>query len=338
MSTIASYPKIYNIGHPAVAQLFDEPVDVQEKVDGSQFSFGLINGELICRSKGKQFYPNACDGLFVNACEYVKRIAGILPEGYVFRCEYLQKPKHNTLAYDRTPKNFLMLFDMTYGVEMYCGYETLSAWSNTLEIELVPQFFSGHVESVEQIKHILESKSVLGGQKVEGIVCKSRTLYGRDSKALMGKYVSESFREIARCSWKVRNPSWSDFFDGLVIRYRTPARFEKAAQHMRDKGELTGAMQDIGPLIKELHADTWDECADEIAVKCLEYCKRDFLRKISRGLAEWYKERLLNEQFTTNSATALDQVPIRPGSLVRPVAGEVPIREELDCLAQDGNE
>jgi len=49
-----SYPKVYNLGHAAIVHLFDEPVTVEEKVDGSQFSFALIDGELSARSKGKE--------------------------------------------------------------------------------------------------------------------------------------------------------------------------------------------------------------------------------------------------------------------------------------------
>ena len=41
-----SYGKIFNLGHKETEALFDGPVVVEEKIDGSQFSFGSINGEL----------------------------------------------------------------------------------------------------------------------------------------------------------------------------------------------------------------------------------------------------------------------------------------------------
>lgn len=52
---IRSYPKVYNLGHKAIVELFDDEVTVEEKIDGSQFSFGLVKGEdnkykLQCRS------------------------------------------------------------------------------------------------------------------------------------------------------------------------------------------------------------------------------------------------------------------------------------------------
>jgi ATP-dependent RNA circularization protein (DNA/RNA ligase family) len=38
---ILSYPSIYALGHRAIRELFDGPVVVEEKIDGSQFSFGV---------------------------------------------------------------------------------------------------------------------------------------------------------------------------------------------------------------------------------------------------------------------------------------------------------
>jgi hypothetical protein len=40
MSSWHSYSSIYALGHKALAELFMEPVLIEEKVDGSQFSFG----------------------------------------------------------------------------------------------------------------------------------------------------------------------------------------------------------------------------------------------------------------------------------------------------------
>ena len=54
MEQINSYPSVMQIGHKMIADIFSGEVIVEEKIDGSQFSFGVINGELTCRSKGKQ--------------------------------------------------------------------------------------------------------------------------------------------------------------------------------------------------------------------------------------------------------------------------------------------
>jgi hypothetical protein len=74
---------------------------VEEKVDGSQFSFGRFGGELRVRSKGRQFDPDAADKLFASAVAHVAQLD--LRDGYTYRGEVLSKPKHNVLAYGRVP-------------------------------------------------------------------------------------------------------------------------------------------------------------------------------------------------------------------------------------------
>ena len=37
-----SYPKIYNLGHKYLEELFLDDVLIEEKIDGSQISFGVI--------------------------------------------------------------------------------------------------------------------------------------------------------------------------------------------------------------------------------------------------------------------------------------------------------
>src|SRR6267142_6345300 len=109
---IPSYPKIYNLGHAAILDLLDGDVVVEEKVDGSQFSFGLLYDtrplvepafRLFFRSKEAIIEPEAPPKMFARGVEAVKAIAHLLTPGFVYRGEYLQKPKHNVLAYDRIP-------------------------------------------------------------------------------------------------------------------------------------------------------------------------------------------------------------------------------------------
>ena len=124
---IYSYPSVFAIGHSAITGIFDDPVLVEEKIDGSQLSFQLAvcdseTLELLCRSKGKQLVLDAPEKMFTRAVETVKEIAPILREGWIYRCEYLEKPKHNVLAYDRVPNKHLIGFDICTGLETYLPY------------------------------------------------------------------------------------------------------------------------------------------------------------------------------------------------------------------------
>src|SRR3954465_2218887 len=111
MSVLPSYTKILTFGHAYVRDILEGEVVIQEKVDGSQISFGLdLTGELHIRSKGAGLITDAPEKMFQAGVAAIKAIADQLPLGWVFRGEYLAKPKHNTLAYDRVPKNHIVLW------------------------------------------------------------------------------------------------------------------------------------------------------------------------------------------------------------------------------------
>lgn len=89
MKHIHSYPKVYSLGHPAIAELLDGPAVVEEKVDGSQFTFGIIDGELTLRSKGQDIHPDAPEKMFSLAVQSVQERLGHLTPGYIYRTEFL---------------------------------------------------------------------------------------------------------------------------------------------------------------------------------------------------------------------------------------------------------
>lgn len=296
-----SYPSIYNFGHRAVASLLTGPVYVQEKVDGSQFSFGLeADGTVLTRSKGATVYLETADKLFKAAVEYVHSIKDKLTPGYTYRGEVLCRPKHNTLAYDRVPNHNVVLFDInTAGEEQYLCYDDVVFEAKRLDLEVVPLIYAGMVSSAEQLKGYLETQSFLGGQKVEGVVVKpvGYNLFGVDKKALFGKYVSEAFKEIHGGEWRKNNPSQSDVIEKVAMLYKTPARWQKSVQHLREAGKITDSPQDIGGLMKEVNLDVLKECESEIKEELFKQAWPKISRIITAGLPEWYKKELLDKQF-----------------------------------------
>jgi hypothetical protein len=114
---------------------------------------------------------------------------------------------------------------------------------------------------------------------------------------MMGKYVSESFKEVHRHNWKQDNPTTGDILLRLVEEYKTPARWNKAIQHLKENGTLLNDPADIGPLMKEINEDILKECRDEIKEKLFEYAWRHISRNLTRGFPEFYKQKLLESQF-----------------------------------------
>lgn len=298
---IGSYPSIFAFGHPAVATLTHGPVIVQEKVDGSQFSFGVtLDGEIVARSKGKDLVIDAPEKMFERAIESVRERSALLRPGWIYRGEYLQKPKHNTLAYERTPVGNVILFDVTADDSTYLSCDDVALEARRIGLEHVPTLYRGMLESSDKLRELLDNVSVLGGQKIEGVVVKPMAYdrYGVDKKVLMAKYVSEAFKEIHGGEWKKANPTKGDVLDDLVASLRTPARYNKAIQHMRDDGTLTDSPKDIGPLLKVVQSDVRKECEDHVKEKLFQWAWPHIQRGVVAGFPEWYKNELLDKQFS----------------------------------------
>ena len=299
MDSWHSYPSVYAMGHRAVRDILSGPVTVQEKIDGSQFSFGFFPGgdaePLRARSKGAQLNVLAPEKMFARAVEVIRALP--LHEGWTYRGEYLAKPKHNALAYDRVPAGHVILFDINVGHEDYLPYDAVREEAERLGLEAVPRLHEGVVADIEVFRELLSRTSVLGGQPVEGVVVKNYALYGPDKKVLMAKYVSERFKEVHAAEWRLSNPAAGDVVQALVATYRTPARWQKAVQHLREAGALEQSPRDIGALFREVPADVRRELEGEIKERLFAWAWPKVSRGITAGLAEWYKDELLRQQF-----------------------------------------
>lgn len=297
---IPSYSSIFALGHKAISALTTVPVIVEEKVDGSQFSFAVLEGEVCARSKGADLHLDAPEKMFTKGVETLRELAPNLRPGWIYRGEFLAKPKHNALAYSRAPEKNVIIFDIDDGRGTFLSYEEKKAEATRVGLETVPLLFSGMLDP-SILQDLLQTVSILGGQKIEGLVVKPAdySLFGPDKKVLMGKFVSEAFKEVHAGEWRKANPTSSDIIQQLVLTYRTPARWAKAVQHLREAGTLEGSLRDIGALIKEVARDVEKEEQAEIRDRLYKWAWDHIRRGIVAGLPEWYKGELLLEQFRT---------------------------------------
>lgn len=309
MDSFTSYPKILTVGHGGLAGFFDRPVVLEEKVDGSQFSMGVSEeGELKVRSKGAQLNPDAPEKMFGAAVETAKRLAPLMVPGWTYRGEYLARPKHNTLAYERIPAQHVILFDINTGRESYLSHEDKAAEAERLGLECVPVIHRGMISSADEFRAFLETVSVLGGQKIEGVVAKQERveLFGADGKALVAKFVSEAFKEAHAHAWRETSPKSGDILERLQQAYCSQARWQKAVQRLAESGRLEGSPRDIGAIMREVWPDIEAEEAGAIKEALYKWAAPHIARAAVRGLPEWYKDKLLRDQF--ESAEAVEEV------------------------------
>lgn len=297
--TLSSYGKIYQVGHREVRDVFKHRVVIEEKIDGSQISFGVIDGELFARSKNVMLDIESPDGMFTDAILSIIDRKDLLTPGYTYRGEYLQRPKHNTLKYENIPVNNIIIFDIDRGIQDYMDPMEKEVESSRIGLECVPVFFDGEIGSLEQMTGLLDRKSILGGCTIEGFVVKCYGHYGADKKTLMCKYVSEAFKETNKKNWKVTKHA--EVKSTIGDRYRTNARWDKAVQFLKESGELTDSPKDIGNLMKRVKQDVLEECKDEIAEELFNWAWKDIQCRLTTGLPQWYKEKLASLSFTEQS-------------------------------------
>jgi hypothetical protein len=309
MSELSSYGKVYVVGHKDIADLLNGEIVVEEKIDGSQFSFSFIRTpdgpDLRCRSNGQQLPmivergENGINCVTTTEKMFHKAVVAAAARyttarpDWVYRCEYLQSPKHNTLAYERTPTDNIILFDVMTGPETFLSPLDKAEEAARLGLECVPCYYQGSVNEwvMNSFAEYLKKQSILGGP-VEGIVIKNYNRFTFDGKLAKGKIVTEAFKEQHRDAWKISNPGAKDFVQALASSMRTEARWRKAVQHLKEAGKWEGSPRDIGPLMKNVHTDIDTEDADQIAQALLKHFLPQIKRAVCAGLPEWYKKEI----------------------------------------------
>ena len=296
MKTIPKYTKVLNLGSTFTESALVGPVILQEKVDGSQFRFGVNeDGALVIGSKNRDMIPEAPDGMFQQIADYLlsikDRILEFPPDTYLYG-EYLMKPKHNVLSYGRIPTNHLVLFDgLQEGKWLLRG--NLEQIAEFLDFDVIPEFYEGEV-CVDRIKEFLKEDSFLGKEKIEGVVIKNYSqiiLLGGSAFPLFTKYVRDEYRERHDKDWKEK--SGVGGLELFLKGFQSESRWLKAVQHLRDEGRLTQELRDIGTLVKEVERDILEEESVNIKAFLFNHFKKSVIRYAVRGLPEWYKERLL---------------------------------------------
>lgn len=295
-----SYPKIHSLGTKYVQDIFMEPVEITEKLDGSQIGWGKVDGEFVVRSKGTIINKDNPDNLFQEGVAYLKSIVSKIPDNMFFYGEYFKRPKHNTLCYDRIPKHHIALFGVLSLPDLFSSdYRLIEEWAEIFDIEPIPLLHRGMITSKEQYESLMDSVSILGRAKIEGIVIKNyqRSLVINQNYVqpiTCAKLVSEEFKEVHRGRWKDEETKGGKL-EQFYNQFRTPARWAKAVQHLRERGELTDTPKDIGALFKEVSIDIEAEEKEFIMEQLYLMHKKDLLKHATHGMPEWYKMEIASQ-------------------------------------------
>jgi len=301
---LPSYPKVWGFGHRHCKDIFSRgKVYLQEKVDGSQFTFMRVGDEVFYKSRRCELYATSTDKLFIGAISFIEDMKFDLPEGYIFRGEAIATPRHNTLEYARVPAKNVIIFDIQPSNGDWMSPYDAQNLAVSLGFEFVPIFHYDLAEAwkIDNFKEVMEEltkkESVLGKANIEGVVFKN---YDVDNGMGIGepcfaKYVREEFKEVNN---KVHKKTTKiELLERIKMMFATEARWDKSIQHLNEDGKLLWEPRDIGNLIFEIQKDVEEECKDEIKALLWAEFWPQIKRKVTAGFPEYYKEKLLEKQF-----------------------------------------
>jgi len=289
------FVKIFPLGHRIIKNIFNGPVEITEKIDGSQFSFGWIEDRLFCKSKNSDLVLERPEAQFRPAVEHVIKIQDKLHKDWIYFGETLKSPKHNVIKYDRVPTNHIALFgicDIQTGT--YMNWSQMLIEADRLDIDVVSCLFEGKTTLEDALK-LIDRISLLGGSNIEGIVVKNYTkdvMIGDVVFPIMcGKLVHELFKE-KHSHLAYGNAAKKNSWEAYCEIFKHENRWRKAIRHLADDGKLLGDPKDIGSLVREIQNDIVDEERDEILEFMWKHFSPHLLRKSIQGFPEWYKEQI----------------------------------------------
>jgi len=329
------YPKIYHFSSKNVnlEDFLDKDIVITEKIDGKNFRilidlsamklhFGSKRVEMGNEKFQYDVFNKAID-IFLETFttdtfdSLIHILQDQIEEGVASYLlifgEYLGSNREGILLYERTPRKYVVVFDMVYGYLIFDKetnglvektvvlnqlnhYDIFRLILEFLGLEEVPIFFMGKVNNKEEIirmakEFIQTKKPLLGGKQIEGVVIKagdyhrSTKIVHKDfSEALNGKVGFDKAKK-----GKIRTVE--DLADYITERYITKGRVMKAVNLLEaEKGKID--LKDTGDVIKTVFTDVLEEEEKEIR-SMLDKILTKALSKYSSKIVKLFRELLL---------------------------------------------
>jgi len=299
MKELMKYPEVLNANDVRNVRFeFNEgEYFIEEKVDGSQFRFGIVDGEFKFGSHHINYEGYTTDKMFQQAVVIaegvLKKVNGF--NNIIFFTEYLSKPKQNTLKYNRIPMNNFYLFDVAVDGKFAKPNEVIK-FAEEIEVEPVKILeVDRQLPKSEYLNNIINTTdSILGGEKIEGVVIKNydmNIIINGKMRFFSLKYVREKFRELNKIEHLNENkiPKTEDIINHLINK---EAVWNKSIQRIQEDGIITYEMKDIQNLIEMVKEDIEKEYKETIKEELYNAFKKDIEREIIKGLPEYYKKYL----------------------------------------------
>lgn len=250
------YHSIVRYGHRSTREVLNrgDQIIIQEKVDGANASFAVVDGELKCWSRNRELsMSNTLEGFYVWAKQNIE--VDKLLEGVVYFGEWTAQHK---VVYEGYAKQFFLYDIYNLHLEEYVSFSMVRDEAKRLGLNLIPVFFEGEFESFEQLMSYVGRTELNGklGQEVsgEGIVVKNVDYRDRFGKQMFVKLVVDKFAEV-QMQKAPKDPKKKFTPEELKVRECiTSPRVEKQLFKMIEEGLLDRdfGVEDMGKILKHV--------------------------------------------------------------------------------------
>lgn len=250
------YHSIVRYGHRSTREVLNrgDQIIIQEKVDGANASFAVVDGELKCWSRNRELnMSNTLEGFYVWAKQNIE--VDKLLEGVVYFGEWTAQHK---VVYEGYAKQFFLYDIYNLHLEEYVSFSMVRDEAKRLGLNLIPVFFEGEFESFEQLMSYVGRTELNGklGQEVsgEGIVVKNVDYRDSFGKQMFVKLVVDKFAEV-QMQKAPKDPKKKFTPEELKVRECiTSPRVEKQLFKMIEEGllERDYGVEDMGKILKHI--------------------------------------------------------------------------------------
>lgn len=256
------YHSIVRYGHKSTQDVLNkgDQIIIQEKIDGANASFAVVDGELKCWSRNRELsMSNTLEGFYVWAKQNIN--VDKLLEGVIYFGEWTAQHK---VVYEGYTKQFFLYDIFNLHLEEYVSFSMVRDEAKRLGLQLVPVFFEGEFESFDQLMSYVgktELNGKLGGETSgEGIVVKNVAYRDHFGKQMFVKLVVDKFAEVQKQK-APKDPKKHFTPEELKVRECVTApRVEKQLFKMIEEGlldrdygveEMSRILKHVSPLVAE---------------------------------------------------------------------------------------
>lgn len=266
---------------------------VQEKLDGSNASFTMEDGELVCFSRRKKLKQGeTLNGFYNWVHENIEEWMFGFLEGYIIFGEWLVK--HKIQYKEEYYKEFYVFDVYDKSTERYLPHDDMVCITDKLGLKRVktllfaePEYF--HNLKTEYIQDSVgKSDMTVKPNTGEGIVIKY--LDGKSEHEDYYKIVSNEFKEFNRQKMKTEVKNNDSVADYAI----TKPRMEKMIFRAIEEGRLSEdnmELENFGLIMKEVGQDFVDDIMEEEKDNMLKIIEKQIKKKMPHILREILQEK-----------------------------------------------